>query len=138
MRSTDGLIWEKHHSYSHWSVCYGDGLFVAVGPYEASFSSDGISWTRVTIPEKSGGGYLSTVAYGNGQFIAAGGRDDLCDITYAHGQFFLAGMRSFIYSEDGHAWDRKLLPPDLSLSAIAYGNNELVASSSHSRILLPR
>ncbi|UKS25763.1 hypothetical protein LOZ80_30045 [Paenibacillus sp. HWE-109] len=159
MRSNDGLIWEKYESYPHWDVCYGDGLFVAVGAYEASFSTDGISWTRVTIPEKSGGGYLTTVAYGNGQFIAVGARDDLgsvlwtstngstwrailqvkdhiSDMTYAHGQFFLAGIQSFIYSEDGHAWDRKLLPPGLSLSGISYGINELVASSSHSKILI--
>jgi photosystem II stability/assembly factor-like uncharacterized protein len=122
MRSNDGLIWEKYDSYPHWSVCYGDGLFVAVGAYESSFSSDGITWTRVTIPEKSGGGYLNTVAYGNGKFIAAGGRDDLgsvlwtsengsnwkaimrvkdhiIDMKYAHGQLLLAGIDSFIYSE---------------------------------------
>jgi hypothetical protein len=159
LRSLDGLIWEKYSGYFHWSVCFGNGMFVAVGPYEASFSSDGISWTRVTIPEKSGGGYLSTVAYGNGQFIAVGDRDDLgsviwtstngsnwrailrvkdhiSDMTYAHDHFFLAGIQSFIYSEDGHVWDRKLLPPDLSLAGIAYGNNELVAASSHSKILL--
>lgn len=157
LRSTDGLIWEKYSSYRHWSVCFGNGLFVAVGPYESSYSSDGISWTRVTIPEKSGGGYLSTVAYGNGQFIAAGGRDDfgsvlwtsengsnwrailrvkdhISDMKYENGQFLLAGTDSFIYSKDGHTWDRKLLPPSLSLRGITYGNNELVATSYHSRI----
>ncbi|UJF34161.1 WD40/YVTN/BNR-like repeat-containing protein [Paenibacillus hexagrammi] len=162
LRSRDGLIWEKYGSYPHWSVCFGNGLFVAVGPYESSYSSDGISWTRVTVPEKSGGGYLNTVAFGNGLFIAAGGRDDLgsvlwtsedganwkailrvkdhiADMNYENGQFVLAATGSYIYSEDGYTWVRKMLPPGLNLSSIAYGNNTMIAAAFHtsrSRILI--
>jgi hypothetical protein len=51
-------------------VAYGNGLFVAVGPYGTILTSpDGVSWTRRTSGTSS---WLSGVTYGNGLFVAVG------------------------------------------------------------------
>ena len=99
--STDGLSWTTHTSgglpSSTWSdICYGNGLFVAVG--SSSFSSrtvasspDGITWTTYATTAS-----WATVTYGNGLFVATLGG--------ASGQEGDAKTDHTITSTDGVNW----------------------------------
>ena len=52
-----------------YSVCYGNGKFVAVANYrnKAAYSTDGITWTEATLPSSAS---WYSVCYGNGKFVA--------------------------------------------------------------------
>ena len=52
-----------------YSVCYGNGKFVAVvdNSIVFAYSTDGITWTEGTMPSKQ---TWSSVCYGNGKFVA--------------------------------------------------------------------
>ena len=51
------------------SVCYGNGMFVAVAQNTniAVYSTDGITWTQTTMPVSNN---WYSVCYGNGKFVA--------------------------------------------------------------------
>ena len=56
------------------SICYGNGMFVAVGQQQNAAnnimtSTDGINWTLQTKPDSLG---LFSVCYGNGMFVTVG------------------------------------------------------------------
>lgn len=73
--STNGQTWATADSGSSKnSITYGKGLFVSVGNNSsASYSSDGINWTEISIPVPSGPTTqinYSSVSYGNGIFVA--------------------------------------------------------------------
>jgi hypothetical protein len=118
-------------------VCYGKGLFVAVGyMYQSTFSAcqnfiitspEGLNWSfwpLTNLPSYStldGDSYgsLSGVTYGNNVFVAAGGGGEW------HG-----GQRAgIITSSDGKHWTETLnwsaVPSDLN--DVAWGNNTFVA-----------
>jgi hypothetical protein len=69
MTSPDGINWtERTVPLVSWrSVCYNDGLFVAVGTNAAMTSTDGINWKSVGSP---GSAAWAGVCYGNGLFVA--------------------------------------------------------------------
>lgn len=79
MTSSNGISWTARITKADlwYSVAYGGGLFVAGGINEAPFkeymySSDAISWTKVTgrtVPHQVTWG---SIAYGNGLFILTG------------------------------------------------------------------
>lgn len=90
-------------------VCYGGGKFVAVGDNLAAYSTDGINWTEVTLPESV---YVYSVCYGDGRFVAVG-----------HG---LDGNGAAAYSDDGINWTRGLMAPGYFIG-VCYGNGTFVA-----------
>jgi hypothetical protein len=53
------------------SVVYGDGKFVACGPYGLAISPDGKTWTDVP-DEYNGNIPARAIAYGNGKFVIGG------------------------------------------------------------------
>jgi len=98
------------------SVCYGNGIFVAVGFYgnttNIMTSTDGINWKSQT---KSDGSQLLGVCYGNGLFIAV-------------------GVNAIFYSNDSISWKSGINQSTITASfsgqnfySVAYGNNTYVA-----------
>jgi hypothetical protein len=94
--STDGVDWTVHSDTGPtWArkICFGNGIFVAVGYYQtrdpvtrdvvthalATVSKDGIAW----IAGQDILGEYNTIGYGAGVFIAAGG----LNITNGTAQF---------------------------------------------------
>ncbi|MGN7454112.1 hypothetical protein ACTHPH_04735 [Paenibacillus pasadenensis] len=153
MRSKDGISWDYDESSLYWSprsdLCFADGKFVAVGPYEASTSKDGVSWETTQFPYMDGGGYLTSIAYGNGKFIAIGGLDDNGAViwssldaikwdpvlrvkdTFQNGHFFnnnfyFVGNNVIINSSDGVNWSIKNIPKNKFIYDVAYGNGGII------------
>ena len=98
------------------SVCYGNGMFVAVadgkdiyGGNIAAYSTDGINWIKTTLPANA---KWQSVCYGNGKFVAVA---------------FLSSIAA--YSIDGINWTQSTLPADSSWYSICYGNGKFVAIS---------
>ena len=52
-----------------YSVCYGDGKYVAVAYNSkiSAYSTDGITWTQTTLPINR---YWQSVCYGDGKYVA--------------------------------------------------------------------
>ncbi|MCL2610797.1 MAG: hypothetical protein FWE02_03865, partial [Defluviitaleaceae bacterium] len=94
------------------SVCYGNGLFVAVGGGNNRIitSPDGITWTARTAAEAN---QWRSVCYGNGLFVAVSGD----------------GANQVMTSSDGITWTARTVPFD-SWSSVTYGNGLFVAVSS--------
>ena len=88
------------------NVAFGDGLYVAVGNSRPLASPDGESWTA-----SLSGTSFSTVTYGNGMFVAAGG---------------------YIYiSTNGSIWKLSSSAGfETYLTSAAYGNGQFVAAAS--------
>lgn len=93
--------WEK--------VTYGNGKFVAVGEGKAAYSTDGISWTGVTLPFKT----WRSVAYGDRKFVA-----------------IAAQSREAVYSTDGVTWAAATLPSAIYWQNVTYGGGKFVAVST--------
>jgi len=91
-------------------VCYGNGIFAAVGLNGTILTSvDGVNWTvQVQTQEKE----LKAVAYGNGTFVAVG--------------------KTILTSSDGVNWEEANTSGTwyYSLSGIAYGNGTFVVLNS--------
>lgn len=67
--STDGISWTQFTvpiASQYTTVCYGNGIYIAVGPSGNYLtSSDGVSWTaRINVPNG-----ISSLAFGAGKFI---------------------------------------------------------------------
>lgn len=94
-----------------YSICYGAGMFVAVAnsSADAAISSDGLSWTRCTLPEF---GCWNAVCCGDGIFVAVQ-TGKIC-----------------AYSSDGMTWYSRNMPQDADWTAAAYGNGRFFAVSS--------
>ncbi len=112
--SLDGITWTPRYPSTgngHLGVCFGAGLFAAVGDtYDGGpivTSPDGINWTpRAWVTNH----FLYGVTYGNGQFVAVGGEG------------------AILTSADGTNWMTRAPLPALSLFAVAYGNGRFVAT----------
>ena len=139
--SYSGSNWKKiNFSYPvtemHLDIVYGNTLFILVGYDSFAYSStiriskDSISWSN-NVLYKSGTRF-SSIAYGNGTFVAAGrttsGGDkgvvyvsqngflwngpinlpdttSIWDIIYCKGLFIVVGQNGYIsYSKDGYNW----------------------------------
>jgi hypothetical protein len=96
------------------SVCYGNGLFVAVAVNGSSTnrvmtSPDGITWTsRVS----ASGDDWHGVCYGGGLFVAVA---------------FQGGSGKIMTSPDGITWTQRTAPASLKWRSVAYGNGLFVA-----------
>jgi GMP synthase-like glutamine amidotransferase len=98
-----------------YGICYGNGLFVAVGDGVTILTSpDGISWTKQTSDVSS---YLYAITYANGLFVAVGGGGTI------------------LTSPDGITWTQRTSGVSYTLYAIAYGNGLFVAVGDGGTIL---
>jgi len=119
LSSSDGIDWTVQtvpelpgHSALHFrSVTYGNGVFVAVGPYTYKFysSPDGKTWNPVKYTQ---GGpapvYVSSVNYCNGLFVAV-------------------GEAELYTSSDGTNWSVRFVPHLGGAFAVTFGAGQFVA-----------
>lgn len=110
-------------NYIWGGITYGNGLFAAVANYPGfapypdpgttpiATSPDGVTWTFRSVPAAGASLPYSTIAYGNGIFVAA---SSTCVIT----------------STDGINWSATTSLPGswTTISSIAYGNGVFVAT----------
>ena len=154
-------ISQNFTSSALYSICYGDGKFVAVGSNSTmAYSTDGINW--ITVLDKSGSGYpfqghIRSVCYGNEKFIAVGdyGRmgystdgttwkasqsfteSHIYSICYGNGKFVAVGYKgSMGYSTDGINWkaiSQSIFDTD-NIRSVCYGNGKFVAVGYNGRM----
>jgi hypothetical protein len=117
--SVDGINWvaqttDASANHSWISVCFGNGLFVAVS-YNTAInnvmtSSDGVNWTVRTIPSVA---VLQSVIFANNLFVAVAN----------------SGTRRVFISSNGINWNTigSTVPDTLPLRSITYGNGRFVA-----------
>ena len=100
------------YSTERWAgMVYGGGKFVAIGTNTAaSYSTDGINWTAVSLPRSA---VWSDIAYGNGRFVA---------VSSASGYS--------AYSLDGTEWNSSNIP--VAIDKIAYGQGVFVGLNATS------
>lgn len=125
--SIDGSIanfstWKAHETLPQLnSIAYNGRLFVAVGGGSSSntayYSFDGYTWETSTLPATT---YWSSVAYGDGVFvaIAGGGGSPTSNVA--------------AYSTDGINWTAATLPSTNGWIKVVYGNGTFVAISGGS------
>jgi len=107
---TISLLWK--------SVCYGNGLFVAVASNTNSMmtSPDGITWTQRSLPVV---GSYYWVVYGNGLFVTIGYNSNI-----------------ILTSPNGINWTQRTAPVTANWNALCYENGLFVAAASISNIIL--
>lgn len=137
-------------------IAYGDGMFVAIGrrtgygtaTYIAGYSTDGVTWTTVTLPVT---GEWTHLVYGNGMFVAVDGKTNLklvystdrgatwnqgtypngsysTDLFgYGGGKFIMGGLSAndTYSSADCITWTRGS-GPSIIMKRLAYGNGMFV------------
>jgi hypothetical protein len=118
--SSDGINWTERTvgtSVQLHSICYGNGLFVAVGGYTNGLitSSDGITWTSRTVPNYGNNG-IAKVIFGNGVFVALPG------INATTNPY----QNKILFSSDGITWTEQSLGVNY-LTDIAFGNGIFIA-----------
>ena len=157
--SPDGSIWFPqtipNDTRTLLDVAFGDGLYVAVGNSRPLASPDGESWTA-----SLSGTSFSTVTYGNGMFVAAGGyiyistngsiwklsssagfETYLTSAAYGNGQFVAAasgmypGLSTFYFSTNGVVWKPRFSGAGVKPFAVSYGNGLFVAVGAGGLIL---
>ena len=99
------------------SIAYGNEKFVCFDDSNTEtpfYSSDGVNWTKSSLPTTSSDRYfdLVSVSYCNDRFIAAGRTGG------SYGAIF--------YSLDGITWRRSGLPVDTTTCSPCYGNGKYV------------
>jgi hypothetical protein len=101
------------------AVCYGDGVYCAVGDsIIATSGNGGVSWTQQTIPVNNA---FKAVAYGNGMFIVVSNTGT---------------NNRALYSKDrGVTWNVITTTND-SWNSIAYGNGRFVATALNQRVMI--
>ena len=109
--STNGKNWTilEEPAGSWVSFIYADNKFVMLGFLQAAVSTDGINWTTTSTPDS---GYFSTLAFGNGKFVAL-------PVESYQGT---NGM----YSTDGANWTTMSMPVSRWIS-LTFGNGKFVA-----------
>ena len=136
-------------------IAYGDGMFVAIGKstrfgpvtYIAGYSTDGVTWTTVTLPVT---GTWTHLVYGNGMFVAVDSETNLKLVYstdrgatwnegtylssfrtglfgYGGGKFIMGGMSSndTYSSADCITWTNGG-GPSIIMRRLAYGNGMFV------------
>ena len=120
MYSYNGITWtgvaSANESAEWYSVCYGNGLFVAVANAgtgnRVMTSPNGITWTSRTAVSYS----WRSVCYGNGLFTA------VADVGFG---------QNAMTSPDGINWTLRTTPFDISYGAVTYGNGTFVAVAEY-------
>lgn len=146
-------IYTDTNGVEYKSICYENGIFVAVGEtnsgggYIIYSTNGGISWNVVDNVSISYA--LNCVAYGNGRFIALGNRGicfysddgmnwvegatttgDFSDIVYGDGKFATCSTSgNWKYTVDGTSWSNNG-GSCYEVQSITYGKGLFVAASS--------
>lgn len=103
-------------------IAYGDGVFVAIGQstgfgtatYIAGYSTDGVTWTTVTLPVT---GTWTHLVYGNGMFVAVDSKTDL----------------RLIYSTDrGATWNQGTYLSSFRTGLFGYGGGKFIMGGTGS------
>lgn len=103
-------------------IAYGDGMFVAIGrstgfgtaTYIAGYSTDGITWTTVTLPVTAEWTHL---VYGNGMFVAVDSKTNL----------------KLIYSTDrGATWNQGTYLSSFRTGLFGYGGGKFIMGGTSS------
>lgn len=146
--SPDGIQWSRtlEETNRQWrGLAFGNGVFVAAGPYLLATSSNGLQWTR----QEAGTNFWPvSVTFGNGTFVGVGGgsvftssngvnwmkRDlvptayELYNVTFGGGVFVaLDPTRRIWTSTDGEKWTPQLSTPTASLLNATYAQGRFVA-----------
>lgn len=122
-RSVDGITWEEVAEANFWAtgLAFGDGTFIVHGDAgTVGVSTDGESWSRVTIPLLNS---VTDVSYLDGRFVASG-HHDCCfgEIPEWIGYFTAT-------STDGSSWETASKSTRVAFFAQASGNGSYVATS---------
>ena len=147
--SIDGIDWIEvtdstfGSNTTIYSICYGNGKFVAGGGYLSSiglndyipngrvaYSIDGVTWTSIdSSPFRSC--YIYSICYGNGKYIAVGGRPS----TTIEGTTVGASGK-MVYSTDGTTWTAVTNPhfETSQIRSICYGNGKFVAVGDDGKV----
>ena len=117
--STDGISWTEGNMPSStywWSVCYGNGKYVAISSTNImAYSTDGINWTQGNMPSSQD---WRSVCYGNGKYVA---------VAY--------DTNIMVYSTDGISWTQGNMPSSQSWRSVCYGNGKFVAVAYNTNIM---
>ena len=100
------------------SVCYGNGMFVAVGDSGGIFySEDGNIWNTANVND---GGHMEDVIYANGMFVAVG------------------FSPQFQYSMDGITWysGENVGATNIGIHKVVYGVDKFVAISKNNGVIM--
>lgn len=124
--STDLQTWSDYSvsdSLLLYSVTYGDGIYVISASEEifqsndtatyAYYSSDGASWTKVTLPML----------------------DWMGKVSFENGKFYIVGSNGVLSSSNGADWTTHYDLGNLLLNDIAYGRNLYIACGFFGKIL---
>jgi hypothetical protein len=138
---------------SNWSsVAYGNNIFVTVGrssfsPSPAAISTNGITWTRSTMPGASGQQWKIT--YGNERFVAIINSSvtavstngitwttgsipnlDWFDVSHGNNTFVaIADGNRSAYSTNGIVWTQVTLPINRSWRTLKHANNIFIGAA---------
>ena len=124
--SADGIAWStaSNPAPNATDVCYGNGVFVAVGGHSAYYSANGFNWSEVSLKNPDGtsisllGPNAVAIAYGGGKFV----------ITYNVTSSSYASYVS--YSADGVNWTTTTIEDDNdNWIKVAYGNGVYLTCS---------
>ena len=130
------------------SICYGNGLFVALSRYSYNStkfltSPDGYNWTAIT---SSNTNDFTSIVYGNGMFIAVAqaSSNNLLKSTdgvnwttstmsgypykicYGNGLFVVYDGSNILTSPDGNTWTNRASTTSNNYNGICYGNGLFV------------
>jgi hypothetical protein len=150
--STNGLDWRDGHrdgrARDREAIVFGNDVFVALSGSWPEVSSNGVDWVDTSFPD---GFYASSVAFGNGRFVAVGYSESLAistngihwelhdvsglerrsgEVNFADGRFFISlnaipglGIAAgVLVSTDGMTWAFHESPLGAGLQEIAYGH----------------
>ncbi len=152
-KSVDGINWSTTSvSDTFYNVSYGNGIYVAVGLFDAIWTStDATNWTEQTSDNPTKRWY--GVTYGNGVFVIVGGEnpstsmiltsvdgvtwstqtipnfDILRDVIYDGSNFIATGWQQRIYSStDGYSWTSvNRFGSNIGLNGNAYSGSTFVS-----------
>jgi hypothetical protein len=123
LTSTNGLVWVARQSGAEQyftSVTSGDRQYAAVGNSALmAASDDGVNWATC---EPNTTINLNGVAYGNGKFVAVGGR-----YFYDSWGDPVSSESTILTSSDGVSWMRQQAGTSNVLAAVTYEDGEFVA-----------
>jgi hypothetical protein len=103
------------------SMAYGNNMWLALpnGSQTLAKTTDGITWTSLTLPYATGGGTWQSIAYGRGHWVI----------------IVSGGTRALYSNSDGQQWKTATLPSNVSWSRVTYGNGLFVAVAAQAGAL---
>lgn len=98
-----------------YTLAHGNGMYVTCGSSAGfAYSEDGINWTKATIPSEYEKRYWTSMAFGNGMFVAVSLRQSHPNVLFA-------------YSPDGINWTVQELDNAGWWEYVCFGDGKFVA-----------